>query len=129
MKGIFWSVIPANNVDSTLWKDLDDEKLEIDEELLIEHFAAKKSKSKKTGEAKAAAPKEVKIVDGKKQQNAGIVMGRLKISTEDLRDAVMNMDEKVLTPEKVTMLINIAPTGEETGECGSQVFNFFFECC
>ena len=42
-------------------------------------------------------------------------MGRLKLTTNALREAVSNMDESVLTPDKVTMLINIAPTGEETG--------------
>ena len=104
-------------VDDTLWKDLSDEKISINEKLLIEHFSAKKSKSKKkeTSESKTAAPKIVKIVDGKKQQNAGIVISRLKMSTDELRDAVLNMDESKLTSEKVGMLINIAPTGEETG--------------
>jgi len=118
MKGIFWSKIPNMNVDSTLWKDLSDEKIVIDEKLLMEHFSAKKSKAKKKtneGEGKSEKPKEVKIVDGKKQQNAGIVISRLKMTTDELRNAVMNMDEDLLTPEKVGMLINIAPTGEETG--------------
>jgi hypothetical protein len=59
----------------------------------------------------------VKIVDGKKQQNAGIVISRLKMTTDELRAAVLNMDELALTPDKVEMLIKIAPTGEETGKC------------
>ena len=111
-------------VDDTLWKDLSDEKISINEKLLIEHFSAKKSKSKKkeTSESKTAAPKIVKIVDGKKQQNAGIVISRLKMSTDELRDAVLNMDESKLTSEKVGMLINIAPTGEETGALQGRYF-------
>ena len=119
MKGLFWSVIRPQNVDSTMWKSIDDKDTVIDEKLLVEHFAAKKSKAKKEkkeGESKVAKPKEVKIVDGKKQQNAGIVIKRLKMTSEQLKNAVKNMDESLLTPDKVEMLTKIAPTGEETGK-------------
>lgn len=118
MKGIFWTSIHARTIDETVWKDIDDTDVDIDAKLLIEHFSAKKSRKKaEPSESKSgpASPKAITIVDGKKQQNAGIVISRLKMDANELRSAVMNMDESLLTPDKVGMLINIAPTPEETG--------------
>ena len=77
MKGIFWTSIHARTIDGTAWKNIDDSDVEIDTKLLMEHFSAKKSKKKEPpSESKAApaSPKAVTIVDGKKQQNAGIVI-------------------------------------------------------
>ena len=98
-------------------ENIDDSDVEIDTKLLMEHFSAKKSKKKEPpSESKAApaSPKAVTIVDGKKQQNAGIVISRLKMSIDEFR-VILNMDERLLTQDKVAMLINIAPTPEETG--------------
>jgi diaphanous 1 len=118
MKGIFWTSIHARTVDETVWKDIDDTDVDIDTNLLIEHFSKKKTQQKaESSESKSgpASPKAITIVDGKKQQNAGIVISRLKMDANELRSAVMNMDESLLTPDKVGMLINIAPTPEEIG--------------
>eukprot|EP00949_MAST-11_sp_MAST-11-sp1_P005319 g5319.t1 len=118
----------------TIWKDLDDAKaLEaIDENLLLACFAKKQSKKKlKRGKddasdganeglaaadgdaAKQAPVKVVKLVDSKKQQNAGIVIAKLKMTSEDLRNAVEHMDETRLTQDRTSMLLNIAPTPDE----------------
>ena len=134
MKGIFWSTIPGRKIAETIWKDLDDAKaLEaIDENLLLACFAKKQSKKKlKRGKddasdganeglaaaggdaAKQAPVKVVKLVDSKKQQKAGIVIAKLKMTSEDLRNAVEHMDETRLTQDRTSMLLNIAPTPDE----------------
>ena len=121
MKGIFWTTIHARTIDGTIWKDVDDSEVEIDTALLIDHFSAKKSKERASdllgsSEKQArSSPRSVQIVDAKKQQNAGIVISRLKMNSDELRSAVISMNESILTQDRVAMLINIAPTPEETG--------------
>lgn len=43
----------------------------------------------------------------------GIVLSRLKVTPEAIKDDLMGMDEKLLTKEKVVALIKCVPTADE----------------
>lgn len=43
----------------------------------------------------------VQLVDGKRAQNAGIALARLRMSPEDIAKAVLEMDEEKLPADKV----------------------------
>jgi hypothetical protein len=67
-------------------------------------------------EEKAEAPKKkelVTLVDGKRSQNINIALARFRMTHPAIRDAILAMDDQVLTPEKMESLLKCAPTPEE----------------
>ena len=52
-------------------------------------------------------------MDGKRQQNGGIAVAKLKIDHDDLKEVVYNLDDDVLEPEKIPLLLGCIPTSEE----------------
>ncbi|KAJ3222019.1 hypothetical protein HK099_002800 [Clydaea vesicula] len=59
---------------------------------------------------------EITLIDGKRAQNIMIMLGILKsYSLEDLKDAVINSDETVLTEAIVKQCLAYAPTLEDVG--------------
>ena len=128
MLGLFWTVIPVNKIGATVWKDLSDEKVDMSMEKIESRFCKKKSKRKSTGKTgagaaanagAAAASKKSKggisLLDGKRQQNGGIAVAKLKISHEELKEVVYSLDSDVLEPEKIPLLLGCVPTSEELG--------------
>ena len=128
MLGLFWSVISVNKIAGTIWKDLSDEKVKMNVEEIEKRFCKKKSVSRKsTGKgagkggaesagAGAASKKSkggVSLMDGKRQQNGGIAVAKLKIDHDDLKEVVYNLDDDVLEPEKIPLLLGCIPTSEE----------------
>jgi hypothetical protein len=55
----------------------------------------------------------VLILDGKRQQNAGIGLARIRMKPAVIREAVLKADTSVLTSDKLSILLSIIPTAEE----------------
>ena len=58
-------------------------------------------------------PKEVHLIDGKRNQNASICLGRVKLSNDDVTAALVRLDPELLSPEGTEMWIGLIPTPEE----------------
>ena len=92
-------------------------------ETLEKAFGAKVKKKggvgseSKTGGGKtsgASKKKEkVSLVDGKRQQNCGISLKRLRMPYSKLKQIVVECDSNQLTAEMCTSLIGMAPTADE----------------
>jgi len=55
----------------------------------------------------------VQVIDPKRANNGGIVLARLKISQDDMADAVDKIDETLMTTEQVQGIVEYLPTDEE----------------
>jgi hypothetical protein len=74
-------------------------------------FAAKEIQKKDILRAKSD---RVGILDAKRANNCGIMLSRFKdINYKQLCDAIMRIDEKILTPDNATALLDYIPTKEE----------------
>lgn len=51
----------------------------------------------KKKDVKKEAPKEISLLDGKRAMNTSIAIARIKMTYAETRQAVMNMDETVLS--------------------------------
>jgi len=114
MKNIQWAKMPNQKIGKTIFKDMKADALDIDTKLLESLFAAADPEEKK-GEPKEA-PKEQavsKIDDPKRLQNVGIFLKTFKIPVDKLEEAILTIDEDVLTLEVVTKLIDNLPEPEE----------------
>uniref|UniRef100_A0A6B2KZ15 FH2 domain-containing protein n=1 Tax=Arcella intermedia TaxID=1963864 RepID=A0A6B2KZ15_9EUKA len=114
MKNIQWAKMPNQKIGKTIFKDMKADALDIDTKLLESLFAAADPEEKKA-ETKEA-PKEqavTKIDDPKRLQNVGIFLKTFKIPVDKLEEAILTIDEDVLTLEVVTKLIDNLPEPEE----------------
>jgi hypothetical protein len=55
----------------------------------------------------------VHLIDGKKANAVEISLSRYKISHSQIRDAILQFDAEILTPERVSQLIKLCPTKED----------------
>lgn len=79
-------------------------------------MAAPTASAAASAAAAAAASKRkgpIMLLDGKRQQNAGIGLARVRMKPTDIRDAVLAANTAALGPDKLTILLSIVPTSEE----------------
>lgn len=80
--------------------------------MLEEMFAAKEIQ-KKESDLKTKSTR-VTLLDPKRANNCAIMLSRFKdINYKQLCDAIMRIDEKILTPDNATALLDYIPTKEE----------------
>jgi hypothetical protein len=118
MKGIFWDKISNMQLKDSVWlqkdlvKNLADIKLDTTE---LEALFAKKQKtsgSEGTSSTKKT-PQKITLIDPKKAQNSAIVLTSMRMSNEQIRDAILAMDETKLNQENVKALKDLGPTADE----------------
>lgn len=113
---------PLRKVTSnSLWAKIDQdealENIEIDEEEFQELFQLEKSADNgmRAMAAVNAGPKRgaVRVIDPKRANNGGIILARLKMSHDDMADAVDRINENALSTEQIENIIEYLPTKEE----------------
>lgn len=122
MKGIFWNALPAKSLSNSIWMKNDIvtklEQVDFDTDELENLFAAKKKDEEDSGikkETKAIAQK-ITFVEPKKAQNGAIVVSAMRMKHEDIRNAIMNLDDELLTQDQIKALKEIAPTADELAQ-------------
>jgi Formin Homology 2 Domain/Subunit CCDC53 of WASH complex len=104
---------------NSLWAQIDQDNefnIEIDEEEFQELFQAEKAESGATVGVAAVNLKRssaVCVIDSKRANNGGIILARLKMTHDDLADAVDRIDEHNLTAEQIENIIEYLPSKEE----------------
>lgn len=116
MKSLFWSKIPDDSRDKTVWKNLSDDDVELDLDALELDFAKQKKKSAEEEAAekekleKQQEKKKVTLVDSKVSQNVGIVLHKLKMTNKAICRAIITVD---LDAQKTELLLKAVPTPED----------------
>ena len=110
MKGMNWEKVELFKLSNTVWdsKKFEEETVEVKLELeeLEELFSKKVVVSKKiksAEEEKKASKVAVSIVDGRKTTNLQVMLAKLKMTNEEIRDAILKMDISVITMEGVAL--------------------------
>jgi Formin Homology 2 Domain/Subunit CCDC53 of WASH complex len=104
---------------NSLWAQIDQDNelnIEIDEEEFQELFQAEKAEVGATVGVAAVNQKRgsaVCVIDSKRANNGGIILARLKMTHDDLADAVDRIDEQNLTAEQIENIIEYLPSKEE----------------
>ena len=104
---------------NSLWAQIDQDNemnIEIDEEEFQELFQAEKDEAGVAITNTTVSQKRgssVCVIDSKRANNGGIILARLKMSHDDLADAVDRIDEQNLTGEQIENIIEYLPTKDE----------------
>ena len=125
MRPLFWVKIPGVKLTGTVWLDYDDTGIDIKEDELVTLFKKPpKRKKKKKGESKTGAgetkvEKKKSVLDGQRQQNAGIAMTQMRDKPEVYEEWIIRCSTK-LTPTIIRTLLKLCPNPTEVKQLRSE---------
>ncbi|KAM9355334.1 disheveled-associated activator of morphogenesis 1-like [Pholidichthys leucotaenia] len=119
LKSFNWSKIPENKIEGTIWKNIDDLNAfkVLDLEEFQRTFSAYQKLQKDTEDDRIVAKKvkELSVIDGRRAQNCNILLSRLKLTNEEIRQAVLTMDEQEDLPkDMLEQLLKFVPEKSDT---------------
>ncbi|XP_061468430.1 disheveled-associated activator of morphogenesis 1 [Rhineura floridana] len=105
LKSFNWSKLPENKLEGTIWTGIDDAKVfkVLDLEDLERTFSAYQRQQKEDSLDDALSSrhkvKELSVIDGRRAQNCNILLSRLKLSNDEIKRAILTMDEQEDLPK------------------------------
>ncbi|XP_078692751.1 delphilin-like isoform X1 [Branchiostoma floridae x Branchiostoma belcheri] len=121
VKRMNWEKLEGEKVKNTIWGQIggDEYLQEVVKVMELEHRFSMKTKDSSDEEDTLDAPvaqkkkKVVAILPHKKAYNIAIVLGHLKMSHEEIRHAVLQMDDSRVSPSHLKQLLAYAAEDEE----------------
>ncbi|XP_061116846.1 disheveled-associated activator of morphogenesis 2 isoform X2 [Conger conger] len=127
LKSFNWAKLGENKITGTIWHDIDDlrafkildlkdiEKMfsayQRQQEMLTnQSFRQKESGSMDDIYLSTRKVKELSVIDGRRAQNCVILLSKLKMSNEEIRRAILEMDEREeLAKDMLEQLLKFVP--------------------
>lgn len=118
-----WNSISAINIKDTIWEKLNDEKVQLDTQFLESQFekpapvvkapAASTAATANTAAATKPIVTLTSLITPERTKTIEIVLHKLKMSPQLLSNALITIDEKILTTNNLQSLLSIMPKPEE----------------
>lgn len=118
MKSLFWKKLKDKSVVDSFWKDVDESIIKLDTSKLEELFSKAKlqAKAPKSNSKGTKSKGSISFVDPRRQQNVGIGLSRFGqkgLSPRDIKRAIQQIDDRVLSLDILTSLEKLLPTPDE----------------
>ncbi|KAL0486645.1 formin [Acrasis kona] len=118
MRNIFWDNVQRQQLEETIFMKNDLAKhafdMELDASKLQTLFAKQDSSTVMTPRSAAVAtPACITFLEPKRSQHVAIVVKQFKMTHQELMDAVLCLDDKVLSESDISFLSQVAPSEEE----------------
>ncbi|KAJ3606529.1 hypothetical protein NHX12_026050 [Muraenolepis orangiensis] len=113
LKSFNWNKLAENKLEGTVWMDVDDAKVfkvldlqdiektfsayQRQQDFFMVNNSKQKEAEDETGSTRKV--KELSIIDGRRAQNCNILLSRLKLSNEEMKRAILTMDEQEDLPK------------------------------
>lgn len=116
LKPFFWDKVLANPDSSMVWNQIKSGSFQFDEEMIETLFGSapvNKNKNERKSDSAVKDPpvQYIQLIDTRKAQNISILLKALNLTTEEVRDALLEGYE--LPTELFQTLLKMAPTQEE----------------
>uniref|UniRef100_A0AAQ5XPK5 Dishevelled associated activator of morphogenesis 2 n=1 Tax=Amphiprion ocellaris TaxID=80972 RepID=A0AAQ5XPK5_AMPOC len=117
LKSFNWAKIGENMINGTIWNDIDDLRAFkiLDLKDIEKMFSAYQRQQKETGSmddiyVSTRKVKELSVIDGRRAQNCVILLSKLKMSNEEIKRAILEMDEREeLAKDMLEQLLKFVP--------------------
>eukprot|EP00064_Thunnus_orientalis_P005942 superscaffoldBa00000599_g5956 len=114
LKSFNWSKLAENKLEGTVWMEVDDAKVFkiLDLEDIEKTFSAYQRQQKEAEDDTLSSKKvkELSVIDGRRAQNCNILLSRLKLSNEEMKRAILTMDEQEDLPkDMLEQLLKFVP--------------------
>uniref|UniRef100_A0A671QJR1 Disheveled-associated activator of morphogenesis 1-like n=1 Tax=Sinocyclocheilus anshuiensis TaxID=1608454 RepID=A0A671QJR1_9TELE len=103
-----------HKLEGTMWLDLDDIRVfkQLDLEDIEKTFSAYQRQQKESEDDTVTSKKvkELSVIDGRRAQNCNILLSKLKLSNEEIKRAILTMDEQEDLPkDMLEQLLKFVP--------------------
>ncbi|XP_036398074.1 disheveled-associated activator of morphogenesis 1 isoform X2 [Megalops cyprinoides] len=114
LKSFNWAKLAENKLEGTVWTEVDDIRVFkiLDLEDIEKTFSAYQRQQKETEDDSLSSKKvkELSVIDGRRAQNCNILLSRLKLSNEEIKRAILTMDEQEDLPkDMLEQLLKFVP--------------------
>ncbi|XP_030051636.1 disheveled-associated activator of morphogenesis 2 isoform X2 [Microcaecilia unicolor] len=117
LKSFNWSKLNEDKINGTIWNEIDDIKAfnVLDLEDFEKMFSAYQRHQKEMGSMEdlylsSRKVKELSVIDGRRAQNCVILLSKLKLSNEEIKRAILEMDEEEdLAKDMLEQLLKFVP--------------------
>ncbi|CAK7311388.1 disheveled-associated activator of morphogenesis 2 isoform X2 [Vulpes vulpes] len=117
LKSFNWVKLNEERVPGTVWNEIDDRQVFriLDLEDFEKMFSAYQRHQKELGSTEdiylaSRKVKELSVIDGRRAQNCIILLSKLKLSNEEIRQAILKMDEQEdLAKDMLEQLLKFIP--------------------
>ncbi|KAM4835492.1 disheveled-associated activator of morphogenesis 2 isoform 2-T5 [Thomomys bottae] len=117
LKSFNWVKLNEERVPGTVWNEMDDTKVFqiLDLKDFEKMFSAYQRHQKELGSTEdiyltSRKVKELSVIDGRRAQNCIILLSKLKLSNEEIRQAILKMDEQEdLAKDMLEQLLKFIP--------------------
>ncbi|XP_044786372.1 disheveled-associated activator of morphogenesis 2 isoform X2 [Bubalus bubalis] len=117
LKSFNWVKLNEERVPGTIWNEIDDMQVFriLDLEDFEKMFSAYQRHQKELGSTEdihlaSRKVKELSVIDGRRAQNCIILLSKLKLSNEEIRQAILKMDEQEdLAKDMLEQLLKFIP--------------------
>ena len=113
LRPLYWDVNNSESlIRNSMWDKMNDREIKIDQDMMKREFQAKTSTVTFVMPT-SQSEKVTTLLEGQREQNVGIVIGRIRLDVEEIRHALLFVDFNVLTRELVMRLASAIPTISE----------------
>uniref|UniRef100_A0A8C6UZI9 Dishevelled associated activator of morphogenesis 2 n=1 Tax=Neogobius melanostomus TaxID=47308 RepID=A0A8C6UZI9_9GOBI len=117
LKSFNWAKLGEHVINGTIWNDIDDLRAFkiLDLKDIEKMFSAYQRQQKETGSmddiyVSTRKVKELSVIDGRRAQNCVILLSKLKLSNEEIKRAILEMDEREeLAKDMLEQLLKFIP--------------------
>ncbi|XP_015675112.1 disheveled-associated activator of morphogenesis 2 [Protobothrops mucrosquamatus] len=117
LKSFNWAKLTEEKIHGTIWHEIDDIQAfkMLDLEDFEKMFSAYQRHQKEMGSTEdlylsSRKVKELSVIDGRRAQNCVILLSKLKLSNEEIRQAILKMDEEEdLAKDMLEQLLKFVP--------------------
>ncbi|PWA16326.1 hypothetical protein CCH79_00004689 [Gambusia affinis] len=117
LKSFNWSKLGENMINGTIWNEIDDLRAFkiLDLKDIEKMFSAYQRQQKETGSmddiyVSTRKVKELSVIDGRRAQNCVILLSKLKMTNEEIKRAILEMDEREeLAKDMLEQLLKFVP--------------------
>ena len=114
VKAIFWSKIPDAQSENTIWKTIDESKVKLQTDKLMDLFQAAETQPKKaTASTKSEKPKLVELIEQQRAKSITIMLSKFrKYNAKQIAELIKKLDPSI-NAEAAGALKGNVPTPEE----------------
>ncbi|KAG8791741.1 hypothetical protein FRC16_000311 [Serendipita sp. 398] len=113
LKPFFWNKITLNAARSTVWNDPTISSVTLDLKELEDTFTVDTSKSKVVSKESIKYQAVTTLLDISRANNVAIMLARIKLSNEGIKQALLEIDDSKLTSDDLKSICRQLPTAEE----------------
>ena len=121
LKHLHWEVLApseAQGAEGTLWSLIKDDLDKEGSKMLEDLFKVAEAKDKKqpgsgAGADKPDESKGIRILDAKRANNVEIVLKSFRMPNSAIRDAILTVDDTILSVDKLQALLSMVPSPDE----------------